>query len=415
MGPTPQARELPVKARVLVSTFGSAGDLFPLVPVVRRLLEDGHDVRCAVPRALGLYLRAEKIATYSLGTGTEMRVFADTRLVTARFDGWHSWRETVERYVAPSLGQDVASLRKLMEGWRPDVVVTTCFASAARVAAQLHGVPRLEVTIYPQQVSRLGRGSSRGFASSYRSLVAREAGADAAGMDPALLTELAWGVSERCVLLHDAALLAHSQTGSSLAPWSVGFPYFDTGTPARPADLEQVESWLGRGSGEPSLAVTAGSFLGVRQEQLWFDAARAVETLGVRALFVGPRRAGQELPVGAGSDTLVVGFVPLSQIAPRVSAVVHHGGIGTLFATLAAGRQAAVVPQAFDQAHNARLVEAAGVGIDASRTPLEKSLKRLLDDPTLTERAREVSQALIPAEVATDRVVDRILARAQEG
>lgn len=408
--------------RVLVSTFGSAGDLFPLMPVVRRLSEHGHEVRFAVPRALGLYLRPAGVATHSLGTGTEMRVFADTRLVTRRFDGWHSWRETVQGYVAPSLGQDVASVRQLIEGWQPHVVVTASFAAAARVAAHCEGVPRLEVSIYPQHTVRLRR--SRAFASSYRASVERElAGeasrATAAAVDPALVTELAWGASDSCVLLHDPALLdaappADQLPGDepALSERAVGFPYFDA-VPARPDDAEKVEAWLSR-TDAPVVAITAGSFLGVRQEQMWAAAARAIDALGVRAVFVGPHRSGRELPA-VGADVLVVGYVALSQIAPRVSAVVHHGGIGTMFAALRAGRPAAVVPQAFDQMHNARLVEAVGAGIDASRRQagdLEKVIGRLLEDPALSEGATRVSQALTPPRVATDRVVQCVLQRA---
>lgn len=413
-------------ARVLVSTFGSAGDLFPLMPIVWRLRELGHDVRCAVPRALGLYLRPAGVATYSLGTGTEMRVFADTDMVNCRFDGWHSWRHTVQGYVAPSLSQDVAALRQLIESWQPDVVVTTSFAAAARVAAHREGVPRLEVSIYPQHAVRLDR--SRSFASSLRAAVARELVRDApsgapAGeslaVDPALVTELAWGVNDRSLLLHDPVLLDRAPAsdqlpgdGPSLSERAVGFPYFDA-VPVRPDDVEKVEAWLGQTDG-PVVAVTAGSFLGVRQEQMWEAAARAVDALRVRAVFVGPHRSGRQAPA-EGSDVLVLGYVPLSQIAPRVSALVHHGGIGTMFAALRAGRPAAVIPQAFDQTHNARLVEASGAGVDMSRRPagdLEKAIGRLLEDPALSERAATVSQALTPRGVATDRVVQRILARA---
>lgn len=414
-------------ARVLVSTFGSAGDLFPLMPVIWRLRELGHEVRCAVPRALGLYLRPAGIATYSLGTGTEMRVFADRRLVTRRFDGWHSWRQTVQDYVAPSLGRDVASLRQLIESWQPHVTVTTSFAAAARLAAHHEGVPRLEVSIYPQHAVRLDR--SRSFASSFRASVLKELeqaassgapGGGSAAVDPALVTELAWGVNDGCVLLHDPALLDRAPAtdqlprgGPPLSDRAVGFPYFDA-VPVRQEELEKVDEWLDRADG-PAVAVTAGSFLGVRQEQMWDAAARAVEALDVRAVFVGPHRSGREPPAAAGSDILVLGYVPLSQIAPRVSALVHHGGIGTMFAALRAGRPAAVVPQAFDQTHNARLVEAAGAGIDMSRRPagdLEKVIGRLVEDPALSEGAAGISQALTPRGAATDRVVQHVLARA---
>jgi UDP:flavonoid glycosyltransferase YjiC (YdhE family) len=332
-----------------------------------------------------------------------MRVFDDQRLVTTRFDGWVSWREVAQGYVAPTLGDDVALLTRQIDDWRPDVVVTGSFAAAARVAAHRRRVPNVSVSIYPQQLAQLP--SACGFASSFRASVAQEVEPDGVEVDRAVVTELAWGVSDDCILFHDPALLADAR--------AVGFPYFDR-LPARPDDLDRVEAWLGR-SDEPTVLVTAGSFLGVRQQELWSVAAGALDALGVRALFVGPRRAQLDVSDGRRADVLAVGFVPLSLVAPRVTAVVHHGGIGTMFATLAAGRPAAVVPQAFDQSYNARLVAGAGVGVDASRSPLEEAVGRLLWDRSLTEGAERLGAALTPTHVAVERVVERVLARAQEG
>lgn len=97
-----------VQARVLVSVFGSAGDLFPVIPVVQRLRQRGYDVRCAVSRSFSLYLRANFLPTYALGMGAEMRVLDDRRIVTNRFSGSASWRHTITDYVAPTLEGDVA-------------------------------------------------------------------------------------------------------------------------------------------------------------------------------------------------------------------------------------------------------------------------------------------------------------------
>lgn len=219
-------------------------------------------------RALGLYLRSQGIATWGLGSGGEMRVFSDGHLVTTRFDGWSSWRELVEGYVAPSLGDDIASLTHLIDDWQPHVLVSARFAAAERLAAFRRRVAHVGVSIYPQQLARLP--TSRGFASSFRAAVVREmqVGGDA---EPATVTELSWGVSDDCVLLHDSALLAGGGD-LRMGTRAVGFPYFD-GLVTRPDDMERAAAWLASTS-DPVVLVTFGSFLGVGQHELWSAAAR---------------------------------------------------------------------------------------------------------------------------------------------
>ena len=391
--------------RVLVSTFGSAGDLFPLVPAVRRLREGGHDVRFAVPRALGLYLRTWRLPMVNLGTGAEMRVFEDRSIVTTRFGGWASWRRTAVAYVRPTLERDVSTLRGLFDGWRPDLVVTNSFAAAARVAARAHDVPHLATTIYPQHLGRLPR--ARGFARPLLDAVA----ALAPGATDDEVRALAWGTGGPAAVLHDRALLAGGAAAGQGDPAVLGFPYWDDG-PARPGEADRVAAWIAGGSG-PVVLVTLGSFLGGCHRPLWSAVAGATRALGVRAVVVGPRSAGSDAELAGRDDVLPAGFVPLSRVVDRVDAVVHHGGIGTTFGTLRAGRPAVVVPQAFDQPHNARLVAAAGAGLAVDDdSGLAPALARVLDDPGVGEAAGSLAAALVPSEAATDALVERVIEEA---
>lgn len=101
----------------MVSTFGSAGDLFPLVPIIEALQGRGWEVRVALRRGTGLYLRALGIQTIGLGDGSELRVVTDTRALSTRFDGWESWRRTVAAYVQPYLQADVRTATQWATVW----------------------------------------------------------------------------------------------------------------------------------------------------------------------------------------------------------------------------------------------------------------------------------------------------------
>jgi UDP:flavonoid glycosyltransferase YjiC (YdhE family) len=157
------------------------------------------------------------------------------------------------------------------------------------------------------------------------------------------------------------------------------------------------------------LLVTLGSFLGASQRDAWAETAQAVDELGVRALFVGPQVRGDDKGADTPRNILSVGFVPLSRVLNRVDAVVHHGGIGTTFGSLRAGRPAAVIPQGFDQPFNAVLVDRVGAGINAGGMGVGAAIERLLADPGLAARASALGSALVTTEVAAARTAEHIM------
>jgi UDP:flavonoid glycosyltransferase YjiC (YdhE family) len=389
-----------VGRRILFSVYGSAGDLFPLIPVILRLRDAGHDVRCAVPRPLVLYLRPLGVPVHPLGQGDEARLFREPALLSTRFDGWDSVRRLSDQFLAESLAADVVSVESLVSAWAPDVVVSATFAACTRIVAHRQGIAHLDTSIYPQVLASSPR--ARRISLRYRSLCADLAGLPPDEVDERHVTWLAWGAGQDTIVLHDPELIG--------PPEPMGFPYWDRPL-HRQADTEAVDRWLGEATG-PSVAVTMGSYLGARRPDLWERMIDEVVALGVRGLFLGPRRQLEQMLQGVRGDCLAAGFVPLSLVAGRVSAVVHHGGIGTMFAALRAGTPAVVVPLAFDQPFNARLVEGLGVGLRGGQATWPTALSHVLTDRSFAQRCAELSKKLVPSELATERAVARITERA---
>lgn len=87
--------------------------------------------------------------------------------------------------------------------------------------------------------------------------------------------------------------------------------------------------------------------------------------------------------------------------------MIHHGGLGTTFSALRSGAPAVVVPQAFDQAFNARLVESAGAGLASSSAGLTADLAAVLDGQGSSGLA-QVQASLISSDAAAWSLVDRI-------
>jgi UDP:flavonoid glycosyltransferase YjiC (YdhE family) len=395
-----------MRRRILLSVHGSGGDLFPLVPILRGLREAGHDVRCAVPRILSLYLRPWKVPVLHLGGGAELGIGRDGRLLTNRFDGWSSTRQLVDGYLTDSLAGDVRAIDHMVTGgWRPDLVVSSSFGSAARIVAHRCGIARLDLSIYPMLVGKVVR--ARRFAARYRAECARLAGL-ASAEDSDLVCELAWGAGPRTILLHDPELLRICHVPSEIpAP---GFPYWDD-APARDAEIVSVTQWLRQRSTGPTIAVTMGSYLGATQRDFWEALVEATTKLGIRGVLLGPRQMLRGLVDRTSESHCVAGYVPLSLVAEHVDAIVHHGGIGTMFAALFAGKPAVVVPRSFDQPFNARLVERAGVGLSATTATLSEVLAQVVNDRDMAMLAEAMPKTLVPSEVASARAVEAVLSQ----
>lgn len=381
--------------KVLLSTFGSAGDLFPIVPIAEELRRRGSEVHVALPRSIGLYLRARGMTTIGLGDGKEVAAIEDPKATSIRWDGWSAFRHIACSYVATTLEHDVGVLERHIESWHPDVVAAASYATAARLAATRASLPIVDLSIYPQHARLAGRRPA--FAGPLVRRAQRIADRPEHGT-----AKQVWGAPAD-VVLHDRALLGG--TAPDLEP--VGFPTWDD-VPAHPDDQRAVTEWFARPDDRPLVLATLGSFLGLDREHFWSEIAEAARDLSARVLMVGARGRWPGAATVDPTHALCTGFLPLSPHLPRVAAVVHHGGIGTLFSTLRTGRPAVVVPQSFDQAFNARLLEAAGGGVDARDIGLSTALRRVLSPGASDEAAALAARLLDPGTAASAAAV-RIL------
>jgi UDP:flavonoid glycosyltransferase YjiC (YdhE family) len=133
-----------------------------------------------------------------------------------------------------------------------------------------------------------------------------------------------------------------------------GFPLFeDAQVPALPPD---VETFLAMGP--PPVVLTPGSFM--RQARTFFEAGlKACAALDQRAILLTPY--ADQVPALPGWARHYP-YIALQRLAPRASAIIHHGGIGTAAQGLRAGLPQLLAPVFFDQFDNVARLEAVGVG-----------------------------------------------------
>lgn len=176
-----------------------------------------------------------------------------------------------------------------------------------------------------------------------------------------------------------------------------------------PAGLEEFLA-----AGPPPVYIGFGSMVGRDPAGLTTTVLEAVRAAGVRAVLAtgwGGIRPGQD-PVG--QDVLIVEAVPHDWLFPRVGAVVHHGGAGTVAAAARAGRPQIVRPFLADQPFWAAQVHRRGLGpapltgrLGAGR--LADALRSALSDAGFARRAAAVGTAMATEDgvgTAVRRVLD---------
>lgn len=174
---------------------------------------------------------------------------------------------------------------------------------------------------------------------------------------------------------------------------TVGFWFLPS--PPNWAPPKNLSDFLG--AGEPPVYIGFGSIIGTDPQDAGNLIAEAIRLARVRAVVV-TGWGGIETGEPASDQVLVLKDAPFDWLFPRMAAVVHHGGVGTIGAAMAAGRPQVVCPIVYEQPFYARRMHAAGVaGAPIPRlhlTPqnLAEAIRRAVTDRSLAKRAGELGQ-----------------------
>jgi UDP:flavonoid glycosyltransferase YjiC (YdhE family) len=185
-------------------------------------------------------------------------------------------------------------------------------------------------------------------------------------------------------------------------------PQLDDPEWARSAIVPDLEA-----SGPPLVAVSLGSTY-QRQEKPLAAIAEALGRLPVRGLVtLGDVRG---LTATAPPNVTVVRSAPHSAVLPNASAVVCHGGHGTVMKTLAHGLPLVVMPFGRDQNDNGARVEVSGAGIALSPSSgtgrIADAIRRVLEEPAFRSCAQRMAE-IIARDVRADRAISEMEALTQ--
>ncbi len=355
----------------------------PLLPLVEALLAGGDRVVVSAGDDPGGVV-ARSGAEFRIAGHGEMDWFGDLRAHVRGFPGDGLAPERINHYFYPRLFGEIAPadmIDDVLQCGReldPDVVLFETYALVGPLAADLLGVPAVHHLVSPMlphevlelandAVSPLWRSFGRdvpGYAGIYRGITIE--------VTPPSLEAQQVPAGERL------AMRPTSPPVTDPGPSSPPVVYVTLGTAF--ANVDIFRAALDGLATEPvEVVVTVGSDL---------DAA---------ALAPVPANARVER------------FVPQADLLPGCSAVVHHGGSGTMFGALAHGLPQVAIPQGADNFINAALIVRGGAGLtlgpgEVTPESIRRVVRSILADPLYATAARrmaaEIAALPTPSEMA---------------
>jgi len=168
--------------------------------------------------------------------------------------------------------------------------------------------------------------------------------------------------------------------------------------------------------GDDPLVLVSTSTTDMGQVDLLRRIVAALDRLPVRGLVTtGP--AVEAAAVPSTARVVVRPAAPHRRVLPHASAVISHGGHGTVIKALAAGLPQLVIPLGRDQPNNAARVTHHGVGLrlrpQDPADVIAAAVGRLLDDDGIARRAGDLG-ATVRAEGTHSTAVDQLEALARQ-
>ncbi|RBM23382.1 glycosyltransferase [Prauserella sp. PE36] len=383
--------------RVLLVSAPLLGHAFPLVPLARALRAAGHDVLVATGgpalavRDAGIDV-AEVGSSVRFGRSALRIALTRPRLAMAETAG-EGGLEFVSRLFA-AVGEHMAGeVLSLAGNWKPDLVVHEPLAAAGALAAARQGVPSVvhDTSLYDGADLTAATVSRMGHSPPPPMAVLRTAPPSLAvfgeqGSFAPVFAEPEQGPADR----PQGHLRCAERTEGGLGGTSAAE------LPLRPVPFSgegPVPEELRRRPDAPRILVSRSTVAGPGGARTMAAVARVAAHVDAEFVLVRPpeRLARRPLP----PNVRVTGWVPIPEILPTCSAIVHHGGAGTLLAALAAGVPQLIEPGAGDRARHARLVAERGAGLASSAKDVTSALlTTLVTDPALAEAAAEVQREI---------------------
>jgi UDP:flavonoid glycosyltransferase YjiC (YdhE family) len=403
----------PGKRRIVLTTVGSLGDLYPYLAIGLGLQARGHEVILAAGECYRSKIEELRLGFRAVRPDSDW--VTDPKIMPRLMDPRLGLIRVVCEMLLPVLRQSYEDTLAAAEG--ADLLVSHPLTGyVTRLVAEKTGIrwastmlvplgffSACDLPVFPlapllsKKLRFLGRGfwspvfwagarATRFLAKPWFQLRADLGLPPTDGSNP-----LRDSHSPSLVLAPFSKLLAEKQPDWPPQTIITGFPFHDSdGRAGLPDGLARFLD-----AGPPPLVFTLGTAIASDAGRFFEHSAAAAKQLGHRAVLIlkDPRNQLPVLPNGV----IACDYAPFSQLFPRAAALVHHGGIGTTGLAMRSGRPMLIMPCSWDQPDNAQRAMRLGIARTIARhryttNRVEAELRQLLDNPIYAQRASTIGE-----------------------
>jgi len=400
--------------RVLLAMWEGGGTIPPELTIARKLIARGHDVRV---------LGDPTIERSARTAGCDFSPWVDAPHRTnldPSTDILRDWefknpfallRHGMKAFFCGPAGRFADDTARVMQEYRPDVVLVDWILFGAAIAAKARGVPC--ATLVPNIYMRpapgippfgMGLMPARGVMGRLRDTLLAHFSArlwkpglvwinetrQRYGLPPA--TDL-MGQADELDAVYVLTTRAFDFEATSM-PANVRYtgPQLDDPSWAAP----WTSPWLATDTRPLVLVSLSSTFQ--NQASVLRSCLAALATLPVRSLVtVGPAVNLAEFP-SPGPHVAVVQSAPHTQVLQHARVMVTHCGHGTVMKALAAGVPIVAIPMGRDQPDTAARIVGRRAGVrlkpTASSAQIARAITRVLDEPSYAAGARQQADAI---------------------
>lgn len=425
-------------AKIVLSTFGSLGDLHPKIALGIELKKRGHEV---VFNVMEFYRERIESLGFELAP-LRPDVDPDNReLARELMDAKKGTEKIIKELIMPNLqpmyedmmsavedadllitGEIVYPAKSVVEmtnmKWISTSVAPISFFSAydpfVPPIAQWYEKLRFMPSVFHASFFKIMQATVRDWYRPYKKFRKK------LGLDPNHDPIFNDKYSDLLHLAIFSKVLGKPQPDWHSTTLQTGFCFYDGANDVGKMS-DELKEFLD--AGEPPIVFTLGSAAVMDARDFFEESAKAALKLNKRAVLIyGIFNEPPEI-IDSGkliidnkekkfSDILAVDYAPFSEIFSRAVCVVHQGGVGTTGQVLRAGVPALIMPYSHDQPDNAARCRRAGVAEIIERDEYNaenaaQKLEQILKDKSYETNADEAAR-IVRAENGTVTACDAI-------
>jgi rhamnosyltransferase subunit B len=416
--------------RIVLTTFGSYGDIHPYMAIARELRARGHHPVIATSELYREKMQTAGFDFVPVRPHIPPPEEQDAAMMEKVMNPRSGTGFLLNEMLFPFLREGYEDLMRAVE--RADLLLTHPISFAGPLVAQKTGIPWVSSVLAPasflsaydppvppfwpwmRHVQFLGPRFVAAFFKQVKKVYTNKTYDEfrsELGLPDRGLPVFEGQHSPTLVLALFSDLFARPQPDWPAQARVTGFAFYDGRNElAMPPELARFLD-----DGPPPIVFTLGSSAVWVARDFYRESIAAAKLLARRAVLLigdGRNQPEESLP----PEIIAVNYAPFELLLPGACAMVHHGGVGTTSQGLRAGIPTLIVPFAFDQPDNAAHATRLGGSRTVPRPKyraarVARELDILLTKPEHTTNARQTGKLLQMengAAVASD-LIEQIL------